>query len=73
LKKLNKIVKEETMESIVEILMERDRITKEEAEELVESAREQLDVYLAEGDIVGAEEICQEYFGLEPDYIFDLL
>ena len=61
------------MESIVEILMERDRITKEEAEELVESAREQLDVYLAEGDIVGAEEICQEYFGLEPDYIFDLL
>ena len=50
---------------VIKILMERDGITKEEAEELVEDCAEAL------GN--GNYEAIQEYLGLEDDYIFDIL
>lgn len=59
------------MQTIVEVLMERDSMTKEEAEELVETARDDLHSRLEEGEM--PFEICGEYFGLEPDYIDELL
>lgn len=55
------------MESIVEILMRRDNMSKDEAEEMLQEARERV----AEGE--DPEEILHEEFGLEPDYIFELL
>lgn len=52
---------------IVSILMRRDDLSLEEAYEQLNEARERL----AAGD--DPEEILAEEFGLEPDYIFDLL
>lgn len=56
---------------IVEILMERDGMTREYAEFLVEDARKDFNERLAAGEM--PFNICQEWFGLEPDYIFELL
>jgi len=52
---------------IVSILMRRDDLSLEEAYEQLNEARERL----ADGD--DPEEILMEEFGLEPDYVFDLL
>ena len=48
-------------------------MTEVEATDLINDAQGQLNVYLTEGDLEGAEDICQEYFGLEPDYLYELL
>lgn len=56
-----------------EVIMQRDGMTSEEADELIQEAKETMQKYLAEGDFMAAEDICQDYFGLEPDYLFDLL
>ena len=61
------------MSKIREILMTRDGMTADEADNLINEAKEQLFDYLAEGDMSGAEEICEEFFGLEPDYLFELM
>ena len=61
------------MESIKEVLMRRDNMTEEEAEDLISEARNALQSYLNEGDISSAEDICAEYFGLEPDYLDELV
>lgn len=55
------------------ILMERDGMTAKEAECLIKDAKKALDEYLADGDSESAENICEEFFGLEPDYILELL
>ena len=61
------------MNEILEVLMNRDNMTKKEAIELIKEARKQLNIYLEEGDLESAENICEEFFGLEYDYIFDLI
>lgn len=58
---------------LIKILMDRDGMTEEEATDLINEAREALMNYLDEGDLLAADDICQEYFGLEPDYIEDLM
>ena len=60
------------MESIKEILMRRDGMSELEAEIEINEAREQLSKYLELGDIRSAYNICEECFGLEPDYIREL-
>ena len=52
---------------IVNVLMRRDGLSLEEAYEQLNDASERL----ADGD--DPEEILYEEFGLEPDYLFDLL
>lgn len=47
------------------ILMERDELTSEEADELIAETREALEN--------GDWEAMEDYLGLEPDYIFDVL
>ena len=54
-------------ESIKQILMRRDGMSAEDADELIEEAKEAV----IEGQ--DPEEVCAEYFGLEPDYIWELL
>ena len=54
------------MNEIVRILMNRDEMTEEEAEEVVAEAKE----LIADGE--NPEEILYD-LGLEPDYIFDLI
>ena len=53
------------MNRVVEILMKRDGMTKEEAEALRVECREALED--------GNFEAIQDYLGLEDDYIFDVL
>jgi len=54
------------METLKEVLMYRDRLTSEEAEDVIQEAR----VAVYEGD--DPEEVLAE-LGLEPDYVFDLI
>lgn len=61
------------MTSLLKTLMIRDNLTEQEAQQQIEEARQQLNIYIENGDLVSAEEICYEFFGLEPDYLFDIL
>lgn len=61
------------MESIKEVLMRRDNMHEEDAERLIKEAKEQFNEYLESGEDYYAENICEEYFGLEPDYIIEFL
>lgn len=61
------------MNKIVRILMKRDGMTYEEADNLIDEAKEALQNYLDEGDSFGAENVCEEFFGLEPDYLYELI
>ena len=62
------------MKSLVEVLMERDGLTKCEAIERVKDAKELLDDYLnSEEWSHMADTICEDEFGLEPDYLFDIV
>lgn len=55
------------LESIKEVLMRRDRLSAGDAQDLIDEAKARI----AEGE--DPEKVLQEEFGLEPDYIFDLL
>ena len=59
------------METIKEILMTRDNLNAHEADSLIEEARTDLHQRLIEGEM--PFDICEEYFGLEPDYLMELL
>lgn len=58
------------MNKIVEILMERDGMSQEDAEALVKETRDEL---IMLDDPTEADEIVEDYLGLEPDYIEYLL
>ena len=59
------------MESIRDILIKRDGITPESADELIREAQSAFDEYLAEGDQESAYNVCQEFFSLEPDFLVE--
>ncbi len=61
------------MSEIKTILMKRDNMSEEDAEELIGQAKEQLIEYLKNDDQESAEDICEEFFSLEPDYLIELL
>ena len=67
------IKKGKSMKTIKQVLMERDGMSASEADELIEEAKNALFDYLDEGDQESAQDICEEYFGLEPDYLMELL
>ena len=54
------------MNKVVEILVERDQITQEEAESLVRETRDEI---LSLDDITEADDIIKDYLQLEPDYL----
>jgi hypothetical protein len=55
------------MNKIVEILMNRDGMSESEATLMLEEARQRFN------DGEDPEEILEYDFGLEPDYVFDLM
>ena len=55
------------VDSLKSVIMRRDGISSSEADEMISDAKE----LIAEG--ADPEEVLAEEFGLEPDYIFDLL
>jgi hypothetical protein len=56
------------MNQITKILMERDGMTFDEANELVEEAK-----HAVRFEDADSEEVLSDWFGLEADYIFDLM
>lgn len=59
------------MKTIKQILMERDGMTASEANEAIQACKDELEERLAEGDM--PYDICEEHFGLEPDYLDELI
>jgi hypothetical protein len=59
------------MDSIKQVLIRRDGMTADEADELIAQARADLNERLAQGEM--PDDICEEWFGLEPDYIIELI
>lgn len=57
------------MSEVIRILMERDGMTREEAQETLDEVREMI----SEADPWEAEDILADELGLELDYIFDIL
>ena len=55
------------MTQLKKVLMERDELSSEEADEIISQARQMI----LDGE--DPEEILYEEFGLEMDYIFDLI
>jgi len=58
---------------IVETLMKRDGISRSEAEALKSEAKAELEEILNSGGLEEAFDICYYHFGLEPDYLDELL
>lgn len=61
------------MNDIKKILMERDGLTSVEADNSIDEAIEELHARLEDGDMESAYDVCMDMFGLEPDYLMDLL
>ena len=59
------------MKKIYQVLMERDGMTEADAKEAVTVCQTELNERLAEGDL--PYDICEEHFGLEPDFIEELI
>lgn len=54
-------------------LMTRDGLTDKEASKKIEKACSVLMEYIDKGDMDSAFNVCEEMFGLEPDYLLDLI
>ena len=57
--------------TLKQVLMERDEITEAEAEEQIAIARQEVHERLEDGDL--PYDICEELFGLEPDFLEELI
>ena len=57
--------------TIKEVLIERDGMSPNNADELIKQATQDLNERLLNGEI--PFDICEEWFGLEADYIDELL
>jgi len=61
------------METIIKILMKRDKMTRNDAKALVDEVYEEINYYLEQGDYDSAEDLVMSDLGLEPDYLEILL
>ncbi len=61
------------MDSIKQILIRRDGMSAQEADNLINDAKEAIEEYLENNDFFAAENVCEEFFGLEPDYLGELI
>lgn len=61
------------MKSVKQILMDRDDMTAEEADELIEEVREEIQIAASNGDYELVEDIMYGDLGLEMDYIFEFI
>ena len=59
------------MNDIIKVLMERDELSQQEATKQFNDAQDEFQERLGNGENV--YDFCSEYFGLEPDYLMDLL
>lgn len=63
------------MENIVEVLMERDNLSREEAEEITEETASRIwdELDYEDCELEDLEDILYGDIGLEPDYLLDIL
>jgi hypothetical protein len=61
------------MARLKDVLMETQGLSEAEAEEQMLEAKEAIEEYLEEGDMCAAMDVCAEFWGLEPDYVDDLM
>ena len=59
------------VESIKAVLMRRDGMSDKDANNLISECQEEFNIRMETGE--DAYDICQEYFGLEPDYLDELM
>ena len=57
------------MKEIINILMQRDDISENEAYNLLDDCMEELQDAIMRGSYIDAEDIIASYLGLEPDYL----
>lgn len=57
------------MKTIRQILMNRDGMSADEADELIALVRDELNDYILAGDYDGCQECLESHLGLEPDYL----
>ena len=62
-----------TTRGIKETIMQRDGISAKHADELIAEAKLELQELLDNGNMAEAEDICATHFGLEPDYVLELV
>ncbi len=60
------------MKSIIDVLIRRDGMTEEEANELLAEVKWQMEDCIAMGNYMEAEELFMSEVGLEPDYMMEL-
>ena len=58
-------------ETIADILVRRDGMERADAEQEVKDCKADLECRLANGEM--PYDICEEWFGLEPDYLDEIL
>lgn len=58
---------------IEKILVKRDGISRNEAQNLIEECKEEIELAIATGNIDKVEDILRDYLGLEPDYLDELI
>ena len=61
------------MKDTVRVLMQRDGMSREEAEEMVNNAKRELNAMIEEEEYDEVEDMLLCDFGLEMDYIFDFI
>ena len=59
------------MKTIKEVLMTRDGMSEKEASDLIAEAKQDFNDRLETGE--SPMDICEEWFGLEPDYLDEFL
>ena len=59
--------------SVVDILVNRDNISKREAIKLIKETRDEIYEAIYNNDYVTPDEILMDNLGLEPDYLFDII
>ena len=65
--------KETQMSDLKLVLMKIDEITSDEADDLINAARDKLFELIDQGETEEAENIYENHFGLEADYVMDLM
>lgn len=59
------------METIKEVLIKRDGMSPTDADDLIAQAQAEFDEHIGNSDLDAAENICKDWFGLEPDYVVE--
>lgn len=61
------------MKHLKEVLINKFDYSEQDADEEISKAQDEALELVAEGDLESAMDICGTYWGLEPDYLEDLL